>query len=68
MKTFINNYERVDIVWDVYKVPSIKSGTRMARGTGCKQKVSANVRLPRSWEVFLRVAENKSALYKYLAQ
>lgn len=68
LKTFINNYERVDIIWDVYKVRSIKNGTRVARGTGCRQKVSANVRLPKSWEVFLRVAENKTGLFEYLAQ
>ena len=50
---------RVDVIWDIYQQFSLKSSTRERRGTGRRRKVLPAVTLPRHWQEFLRVDENK---------
>ncbi len=64
----LNNVKRLDIVWDTYIADSLKSQARECRGDGQTLRVQANTKLPRNWNSFLRVNENKEALFKFLAQ
>ncbi|KAG1662942.1 Pinin [Nymphon striatum] len=59
---------RVDVIWDVYQQCSLKSSTRERRGTGSRRKVLPFVALPRHWQEFPRVAENKTELFHLLSQ
>ena len=59
--------QRVDIVWDEYIQNSLKSHTRNSRGTGVRRRVESKSLVPRNWQSFLRVDENKSELFGYLA-
>ena len=58
---------RLDVVWDVYKVGSLKSYARERRGMGEALRVAASTRLPPNWKMFLRVDSNKTGLFNYLA-
>lgn len=60
--------ERVDIVWDDYFEKSLKANTRCNRGAGVRRRVTAANKLPRSWQEFLRVDENKRELFLFLAE
>ena len=62
------NVTRLDIVWDEYLKNSLKATTRGKRGTGVRQRVAADNNLPRNWQEFLRVDQNKQELFKYLAE
>ena len=64
----LSNVNRVDIVWDEYLKNSLKVTTRGKRGTGVRQRVAADNKLPRNWQEFLRVDQNKQELFKYLAE
>ena len=44
---------RVDIVWDVYKSNSLKSGTRTKRGSWLRRKVILSTIIPGNWQSFL---------------
>ena len=59
---------RLDIVWDEYLENSLKATTRCKRGSGVRQCVAADNKLPRNWKEFLRVDQNKQELFKYLAE
>ena len=39
-------YKRVDIVFDVYKKPSLKSETRSKRGKGIRRRVTGSRKTP----------------------
>ena len=60
--------QRVDIVWDVYIPDSLKDVTRQKRGKGIRRRVSPTTLLPQNWKDFLHVNENKTELFKFLAQ
>ena len=66
---FLKAAQRLDIVWDQYFDQSIKSDTRLARGSGTRRKVAPKTRLPTersySWKKFLRNNQNKQVLVKY---
>lgn len=64
----IENVNRVDIVWDVYRQDSLKASTREKRGSGQRRKVLLTTRIPSNWRNFLRVDENKSELFLLLAE
>ena len=64
----LKDVERLDVVWDVYKTNSLKKTTREKRGIGNRRKVQPSVFLPTSWEKFMRVNENKTELYHYIAE
>ena len=59
---------RVDIVWDVYKSSSLKSGTRTKRGSGLRRRVTLSTTIPGNWQSFLQVNENKTELFALLAE
>ena len=60
--------DRIDVVWDVYVENSLKQTTRCNRGAGVRCRISANCPIPRNWSEFLRVDENKSQLFRFLAE
>ncbi|KAH3882490.1 hypothetical protein DPMN_006430 [Dreissena polymorpha] len=59
--------DRIDVVWDTYRPDSLKAHTRKSRGTGDKIRVNGSSRIPSNWKSFLRVDENKTTLFKFLA-
>lgn len=67
VKNFTDKYSRVDIVWDVYKSESLKSGTREKRGKGRIQDVKLQMCMPKNWTNFLSVDQNKEELFKMLS-
>ncbi|XP_037025687.1 uncharacterized protein LOC119067048 [Bradysia coprophila] len=67
-RPFTQKYQRIDIVWDVYRENTIKRHAREKRGTGRIQKVASALKLPQKWVEFLKVDENKNRLFKLLAQ
>ena len=71
IKNQANKCSRVDIIFDVYlenTFCSLKSQTRKERGTGIQRKVFGSGMTPRSWNNFLRVNENKTELFSFLAE
>ena len=58
---------RVDIIWDVYIPDSLKSTARENRGKGVRRRVAAANSIPGNWQEFLRVDENKTELFNFLA-
>ena len=60
--------DRLDIVWDVYKENNLKMGARAKRGSGVCRKVVPSGKVPSNWKSFLRVDENKSELFHFLAK
>ena len=61
-------YERVDVVFDVYKKSSLKSETRSKRGQGIRRRVTGTNKTPGNWQSFLRDASNKTELFHFLAE
>ena len=61
-------YERVDVVFDVYKKSSLKSETRSKRGQGIRRRVTGTSKTPGNWQSFLRDASNKTELFHFLAE
>jgi hypothetical protein len=68
IKSQANNCSRVDIIFDVYLENSLKSQTKKERGTGIRRKVVGSGMTPKSWSNFLRVSENKTKLFSFLAE
>jgi len=64
---YSSNYDRTDIVFDVYRPSSLKAETRSKRGSGVRRRVSGNGRLPPNWKNFLRDNDNKTKLFIFLA-
>ena len=56
------------MVWDVYLPDSLKGTTRQKRGKGVRRRVSPSTTIPKSWKDFIRVDDNKTELFKFLAQ
>ena len=72
-RTFVNNWilvtvKRIDVVWDNYVKDSLKATTREKRGKGFWRRVEGRNTIPRSWQMFLRVDENKTELFEFVAQ
>lgn len=59
---------RVDVVFDVYLDRSLKQSIREKRGSGQRRKVLPSTRIPTDWKGFLRVDENKTELFSFLAK
>ena len=47
---------------------SLKAATREHRGSGIRQRVLADVKLPSNWQSFLRVNENKQEFFEFLSK
>ncbi|ELU15800.1 hypothetical protein CAPTEDRAFT_215744 [Capitella teleta] len=58
----------VDIVFDVYKDNSLKSGIRQQGGTGIRRRVTLSTKIPGNWASFLRVSQNKQELFIEISQ
>ena len=67
IKSFLKKVNRLDIVFDIYIPTSLKSATRNKRGTGTRFLVTANAKIPKNWSEFLRVDDNKTELFHFLA-
>jgi hypothetical protein len=55
------------VIFDVYYRNSLKYLTREKRGFGTRMHVTANTKIPSNWQEFLRVDENKTELFHFLA-
>ena len=53
-KQMLQNSNRIDVIWDVYKADSLKEFTRAKRGKGVRRKVSGQTKLPPNFKDFLR--------------
>ncbi len=58
---------RVDLVWDVYVLASLKASTRQKRGKGTRKRMAASTVMPKNWTDFLRIDENKTELFAFLS-
>jgi hypothetical protein len=58
---------RLDIVWDVYMPDSLKAHTRSKRGKGVRRRVAPSSAVPGNWHEFLRIDDNKTELFSFLA-
>ena len=67
LQSYARHYYRTDVVFDIYKPDSLKAMTRSKRGTGIRRKVVGSSRLPGSWNNFLRLDDNKTELFEFLA-
>ncbi|GFO25216.1 hypothetical protein PoB_005172100 [Plakobranchus ocellatus] len=67
IKAQLRNVTRIDIVWDVYLEDSLKSTTREIRGRGIRRRVATPNAIPSNWQEFLRLADNKTELFEFLA-
>lgn len=63
----LHQVSRIDIVFDIYKANSLKEMAREKRGTGMKTIVLPNTTIPSNWAEFLRVDDNKTSLFHFLA-
>ena len=68
IKAQLFHVNRLDIVWDEYLENSLKATTRSKRGSGVRQRVAADNKLPGNWKEFLRADQNKQDLFKYLTE
>ena len=67
LSNLLQSVQRFDVVWDVYQTNSLKMSTRLKRGDGSRRKVGDATPLPEKWNKFLRVDENKTDLFHYIA-
>lgn len=63
----LHSITRIDIVWDTCYKNSIKGITQEMRSKGARVKVSANVKLSKKWNIFLRDSDNKAKLFSFLS-
>jgi len=57
----------LDLVWDDYRKHSLKQQTRKKRGKGYRRRVEANSAVPKTWQEFLKLDENKREFFDYLS-
>ena len=67
VRSYSTKYQRIDIVFDVYKVSSLKVETRSKRGKGIRRRVTPTSKTPQNWKSFLRDHNNKTELFHFLA-
>ena len=68
LQSLLQKVQRLDVVFDRYVPDSLKSACREKRGSGVKVRISDNTKIPKNWQQFLRVADNKTALFYFLTQ
>jgi hypothetical protein len=68
LESQLRNTQRLDVIWDEYLYDSLKSMTRKHRGKGTRRRVRPNVKIPGNWAEFLRIDENKTELFAFLAE
>jgi len=67
VRPYSTKYQRVDIVFDVYKESSLKVEARSKRGKGIRRRVTPTSKTPQNWTSFLRDNNNKTELFHFLA-
>ena len=67
IKAQLRNVTRIDIIWDVYLEDSLKSTAREILGRGIRRRVAPSNTIPGNWQEFLRLADNKTELFDFLA-
>ena len=67
LKALLQIYKRVDIVFDIYLPKSLKDEVRKSRGDGEKRRVRLSTKMPRNYQSFLRVNDNKTELNQLVA-
>ena len=63
----LQHVTRLDIIWDVYMPGSLKADTRSKRGKGVRRPVDPLSAIPGNWQAFLRIDDNKTELFSFLA-
>ena len=59
---------RLDIIWDVYVPGSLKADTRSKRWKGIRRRVEPLSVIPRNWQEFLCINDDKTKLFFFLAR
>jgi hypothetical protein len=67
IKSQLAHCQRIDTVWDVYWDDSLKAHTRSMRGSGGRRRVAASSKIPKNWQGFMRISDNKTELFTMLA-
>ena len=68
LTTFFQFYNRIDLVFDIYKADSLKATTREKRGRGTRRHVTKDRKCPSNWPMFLKEDRNKEELNIFLAE
>jgi len=68
LKNHLKSTKRIDIVWDEYRVASLKDSARKKRGKGVRRKVAGHVKLPQNWQAFLEDSSNNKELFDFLTK
>ena len=68
LKSHLKSTKRIDVVWDEYRVASLKESAREKRGKGVRRKVAGHVKLPQNWQAFLEDSFNKNELFDFLTK
>ncbi|KAG0723068.1 hypothetical protein GWK47_043326 [Chionoecetes opilio] len=63
----LQHVDRLDIVWDLYMADSLKADSRSKRGNGVRRRVEPSSAVPGNWQEFLRINDNKTELFSFLA-
>ena len=66
IKGQLQHAKRVDVVWDEY-TPNNEETTRKKRGKGIRGRVKSLTKLPSNWHEILRMNENKTKPFAFLA-
>ena len=64
---YLLTHERVDLLFDRYFDLSIKGTTRVSRGIGGRYHIKPNTPIPRKWREFLRNSDNKTEMFRLVA-
>ena len=67
IKAQLRNVTSIDIIWDVCLEDSLKSTTREIRGRGIRRRAAPSNTVPGNWLEVLRLADNKTELFDFLA-
>ena len=67
LKGLLLIYKRVDIIFDVYLLKSLKYELRVTRGVGEMKRVRLTTKMPRNFRAFLCVDEHKTELNQLVA-
>jgi len=68
LENHLKSTKRIDVVWDEYRVASLKESAREKRGKGVRRKVAGHVKLPQNWQAFLEDSSNKKELFDFLTK
>ena len=67
LNSLLKDILRLDLCGTYTLMMTVWSSTREKRGKGIRRRVASTNTVPGNWQEFLRVPENKSELFQYLA-